>query len=126
MKLTEVEDIIETRLVPKLSQLPGVGLVSISGGHRPAVRIDVNPLALAVIGGQPRRSAHHDRQPQRQHAEGKFRRAGASLAINANDQIRDPNDYANSVIAYRNNAPVRLSDVARVEIAPGEHPPRRG
>ena len=50
MKLTEVEDIIETRLVPKLSQLPGVGLVSISGGQRPSVRIHVNPLALAGIG----------------------------------------------------------------------------
>ena len=79
MKLTEVEDIIETRLVPKLSQLPGVGLVSISGGQRPAVRIHVNPLALSSFGHQPRRSAHHDRQPQRQHAEGKFRRAGAIL-----------------------------------------------
>ena len=50
MKLTEVEDIIETRLVPKLSQLPGVGLVSISGGQRPAVRIHVNPLALSSFG----------------------------------------------------------------------------
>ena len=50
MKLTEVEDLIESRLVPKLSQLPGVGLVSISGGQRPAVRIHVNPLALAAIG----------------------------------------------------------------------------
>src|ERR1700759_5036729 len=50
MKLTDVEDIIETRLVPKLSQLPGVGLVSISGGQRPAVRIHVNPLALSSLG----------------------------------------------------------------------------
>ena len=50
MKLTDIEDILETRLVPKLSQLPGVGLVSISGGQRPAVRIHVNPLALSGVG----------------------------------------------------------------------------
>ena len=66
MKLTEVEDILETRLAPKLSQLPGVGLVSISGGQRPAVRIHVNPLALSRRRHQSRRSAHDDRQPQRQ------------------------------------------------------------
>ena len=79
LKLTDVEDIVESRLVPKLSQLPGVGLVSISGGQRPAVRIHANPLALAAYGAQSRRSQNDHRQSQRQYAEGQFRRPGAVL-----------------------------------------------
>ena len=79
MKLTDIEDIIETRLVPKLSQLPGVGLVSISGGQQ-TFRPHPRQSARAVLSGrQSRRSAHHDREPERQHAEGQFRRAGAIL-----------------------------------------------
>jgi multidrug efflux pump len=118
MKLTEVEDIIETRLVPKLSQLPGVGLVSISGGQRPAVRIHVNPLALSGVGINLDDLRTTIANLNVNEPKGNFDGPAQSSAINANDQIRDPNDYAKSVIAYRNNAPVRLSDVARVEIAP--------
>ena len=79
MKLTEVEDIIETRLVPKLSELPGVrtGLdLWRTAPGRPHPRQSARPF---LFGYQPRRSAHHDRQPQREHAEGEFRRTGASL-----------------------------------------------
>ena len=118
MKLTEVEDLIETRLVPKLSQLPGVGLVSISGGQRPAVRIHVNPLALSAVGINLDDLRTTIANLNVNTPKGNFDGPAQASAINANDQIRDPNDYAKSVIAYRNNAPVRLSDVARVEIGP--------
>src|ERR1700744_3936346 len=118
MKLTEIEDIIETRLVPKLSQLPGVGLVSISGGQRPSVRIHVNPLALSSLGVNLDDLRTTIANLNVNEPKGNFDGPAQASAINANDQIRDPNDYANSVIAYRNGAPIRLSDVARVEIAP--------
>ena len=118
MKLTEVEDIIETRLVPKLSELPGVGLVSISGGQRPAVRIHVNPLALSSVGVNLDDLRTTIANLNVNTPKGNFDGPAQSSAINANDQIRDPNDYAKSVIAYRNGAPVLLSDVATVEIAP--------
>ena len=118
MKLTEVEDIIETRLVPKLSQLPGVGLVSISGGQRPAVRIHVNPLALSGVGINLDDLRTTIANLNVNTPKGNFDGPAQASAINANDQIRDPKDYANAVIGYRNNAPIRLSDVATVEIAP--------
>jgi multidrug efflux pump len=118
MKLTDVEDIIETRLVPKLSQLPGVGLVSISGGQRPSVRIHVNPLALSSLGINLDDLRTTISNLNVNTPKGNFDGPAQSSAINANDQIRDPNDYAKSVIAYRNGAPVRLSDVAKVEIGP--------
>src|ERR1700723_3697169 len=118
MKLTEIEDIIETRLVPKLSQLPGVGLVSISGGQRPSVRIHVNPLALSSLGVNLDDLRTTIANLNVNTPKGNLDGPAQSSAINANDQIRDPNDYAKSVIAYRNGAPVRLSDVAKVEIGP--------
>ena len=117
MKLTEMEDILENRLVPKLSQLPGVGLVTISGGQRPAVRIHANPLALAAysINLDDLRTTISNLNVNT--PKGSFDGPSQSFAVNANDQIRDPNDYLESVVAYRNNAPVRLKDVASVEIA---------
>ena len=116
MKLTDMEDMIESRLVPKLSQLAGVGLVSISGGQRPSVRIHANPLALAAyaINLDDLRTTIANLNVNT--PKGSFDGPAQSYAINANDQIRDPKDYLSAVVAYRNNAPVRLSDVARVEI----------
>jgi multidrug efflux pump len=116
MKLTEMEDTIESRLVPKLSQLPGVGLVTVSGGQRPAVRIHANPLTLAAyaINLDDLRTAIANLNVNT--PKGSFDGPSQSYAVNANDQIRDPTDYLNSVVAYRNNAPVRLKDVATVEI----------
>jgi multidrug efflux pump len=116
MKLTEMEDMIESRLAPKLSQLPGVGLVSISGGQRPSVRIHANPLALAAyaINLDDLRTTIANLNVNT--PKGSFDGPAQSYAVNANDQIQDPKDYLNAVVAYRNNAPVRLSDVARVEI----------
>ena len=116
MKLTEMEDLLESRLVPKLSQLPGVGLVSISGGQRPSVRIHANPLALAAyaINLDDLRTTIANLNVNT--PKGSFDGPAQSYAVNANDQIRDPNDYLHAVVAYRNNAPVRLRDVATVEI----------
>ncbi len=118
LKLTDVEDIVENRLVPKLSQLPGVGLVSISGGQRPAVRIHANPLALGAYGVNLDDLRTTISNLNVNTPKGNFDGPSQSFSINANDQIRDPKDYLNSVVAYRNNAPVRLSDVATVEIGP--------
>jgi multidrug efflux pump len=116
MKLTDMEDMIESRLVPKLSQLPGVGLVSISGGQRPSVRIHANPLALAAyaINLDDLRTTIANLNVNT--PKGSFDGPAQSYAINANDQIRDPQQYLEAVVAYRNNAPVYLRDVARVEI----------
>src|SRR5437764_6325888 len=116
MKLTEMENAVESRLAPKLSQLAGVGLVSISGGQRPSVRIHANPLTLAAyaINLDDLRTSIANLNVNT--PKGNFDGPAQSFAINANDQIRDPSAYLDSVIAYRNNAPVFLRDVASVEI----------
>ena len=118
LPLTEIEDMSETRLAQKISQLPGVGLVSVSGGQRPAVRIQVNPQALAAYGLNIDDIRTTLGNAQRQHAEGRFRRPDAGLTINANDQVTSADQYGNLVVAYRNGAPVRLSDVATVVAGP--------
>ncbi|RBP05029.1 multidrug efflux pump [Roseiarcus fermentans] len=118
MKLTEVEDILEGRIVPKLSQLPGVGLVTISGGQRPAVRIHANPLALAAYGVNLDDLRTTIANLNVNTPKGSFDGPSQSSTINANDQIHDPKDYLKSVVAYRDNAPIHLSDVASVEIGP--------
>jgi multidrug efflux pump len=118
MKLTDVEDIVEGRLAPKLSQLPGVGLVSISGGQRPAVRIHANPLALASYGVNLDDLRTTISNLNVNTPKGTFDGPSQSFAVNANDQIRDPHDYLDAIVAYRNGAPVKLSDVATVEMAP--------
>jgi multidrug efflux pump len=118
LKLTEIEDVVESRLAQKLSQLPGVGLVSLSGGQRPSVRIHANPRALAAYGLNLDDLRTTIGNLNVNTPKGSFDGPTQSFAINANDQIRDPGDYLNSVVAYRNNAPVRLSDVATVEQAP--------
>ena len=117
LKLTDVEDIVESRLAPKLAQLPGVGLVSISGGQRPAVRIHANPLALAAYGLNLDDLRTTIANLNVNTPKGNFDGPSQSFAINANDQIRDPSDYLKSVVAYRDGAPVLLTDVASVEIA---------
>ena len=125
LKLTDVEDIVESRLVPKLSQLPGVGLVSISGGQRPAVRIHANPLALAAYGLNLDDLRTTISNLNVNTPKGNFDGPSQSFAINANDQIRNPSDYLSSVVAYRNDAPILLSDVATVEHGGGEQPALR-
>ncbi|HWU60897.1 MAG TPA: multidrug efflux RND transporter permease subunit [Ensifer sp.] len=117
MPLPELEGLIEAKLSQKLSQMPGVGLVSISGGQRPAVRIHANPRALAAYGLNLDDLRSTISNLNVNSPKGNFDGKSQSFSITANDQIRDPKDYLSSVIAYRNGAPVRLSDVATVEQA---------
>ena len=112
LPLTQVEDLADTRLAQKISQLPGVGLVSISGGQRPAVRIQANLRQLAAYGLNIDDLRTTINNANVNTPKGNFDGPMRSYTINANDQLRKGSDYADLVIAYRNNAPVRLSDVA--------------
>jgi multidrug efflux pump len=114
LPLPQVEDFADTRLAQKISQLPGVGLVSISGGQRPAVRVRVNPTALASydIGLEDVRAAIAAANVNQ--AKGTFDGPQRSYSISANDQLMSSAEYRTLIIAYRNNAPVVLADVADV------------
>ncbi|MCU1308551.1 MAG: acriflavin resistance protein [Acidobacteriaceae bacterium] len=118
LPLSKVEDLADTRLAPKISQLSGVGLVTISGGQKPAVRIQANPTAMADYGLnlEDLRSAVVATNVNQ--AKGNFDGPQQSFQIGANDQLLSSSDYAPIIIAYRNGAPVRLSDVANVIDAP--------
>ena len=112
--LTEVEDLTETRLAQKISQLPGVGLVSISGGRKPAVRVQANPTSLSSYGISLEDVRTALQQTSVNQAKGNFDGPQQSYQIDANDQILSSKDYQSTVVAYRNGAPVLLSDVATV------------
>ena len=113
ISLTQVQDLADTRLAQKISQLTGVGLVSVSGGQRPAVRLQVNPQALAAYGLNIDDLRTTLANANVNTPKGNFDGPSRAYTINANDQIRKPSDYNNLVVAYRNGAPVKLSDVAR-------------
>jgi len=114
LTLPEVQNLADTRLAQKLSQVAGVGLVTLAGGQRPAVRIQANPVALAAsnLSLEDLRSAIAAANVKR--AKGNLDTANRSYAIDANDQLRSAAEYRAIVVAYRNDAPVYLSDVAEV------------
>ena len=114
LPLTEVEDFVDTRLAQKISQLPGVGLVSISGGQRPAVRIraDIRKLAAYGLNIDDLRTTLGNANINT--PKGNFDGAMRAYTINANDQIRNAADYQSLIVAYKNGSPVRLSDVGDV------------
>jgi len=114
LPLPEVEDLAETRLAQKIAEVPGVGLVSISGGQRPAVRIRVNPTALAAYGLTLEQIRAAVGAANVNQAKGSFDGPSRSYTIGANDQLLTSAEYRPLVIAYRNGAPVRLTDVADV------------
>ena len=118
LKLTDVEDLSFTRLAQKIAQLPGVGVVSISGGQRPSVHIQFNPRALAKYGLNIDDLRTTISNANINSPKGSFDGPTRSSSINANDQISDVDGYKNIVVAYLNAAPVRLSDVANVIMAP--------
>jgi len=114
LKLTEVQDLADSRLARKISQLNGVGLVNVSGGHRRAIVVEANSAALAAysLSFEDLRSviANANVNIPKGNIDGPAR----EYAIDANDQLRSPGDYENLVVAYRNNAPVRLASLAKV------------
>jgi multidrug efflux pump len=115
LPMTEVEDISETRLAQKISQQPGVGLVSINGGHRPAVRIKFNPTALAAYGLNIDDLRTTIANGTVDAPKGSFDGPAQASTINANDQISSAAGFRTLVIAYRNGRPVYLSDVASAD-----------
>jgi len=112
--LARIEDFADTTLAQKISQVPGVGLVSISGGQRPAVRIQANPTALAAYNLSMDDLRVALGQANVNQAKGNLENARESFTIGANDQLMSSKDYAPLIIAYRNGNPIRLSDVAKV------------
>ena len=112
--LPQVRDLVDTRMAQKISQVSGVGLVTIAGGQRPAMRIQANPQALAAYGlalADLRTAvvASNVSQPK-----GTLDGPVRSTTIDANDQLRNPADYRDLIVAYRNEAPLRLGDIAEV------------
>jgi multidrug efflux pump len=114
MPLSKVEDLADTRLAPKISQLTGVGLVSISGGQKPAVRIRVNPTQLSYYGLNLEDVRNAITAANVNQAKGSFDGPHQAYQIDANDQLLSSQDYSRLIIAYRNGAPVKLTDVAAV------------
>ncbi len=114
MELSKVEDLADTRLAPKISQISGVGLVSISGGQKPAIRIQANPTTLGAYGINLEDLRNALTSTSLNSAKGNFDGPAQDYTINANDQLLTSADYKHVVVAYRNGAPVMLSDVAHV------------
>ena len=114
LPLPEIQNLADTRLAQKLSQVPGVGLVTLSGGQRPAVRVQVNPKALAAsgLGLEDVRTAIAAANVKK--AKGSLEGPSRAYNIDANDQLRSAAEYRSVVVAYKNGAPVFLSDVANV------------
>jgi multidrug efflux pump len=118
LPLYKVEDLADTTFAQKISQLPGVGLVTISGGQKPSVRIQANPVALASYGISLEQLRTVVGQVNVDQAKGQLQNNRQAYTINANDQLFKPDEYANTIIAFKNGNPIRLSDVATVIEAP--------
>jgi len=114
MPVPQVEDLVDTRVAPKISQLNGVGRVTISGGQKPAVRIQANPTALSSYGINLEDLRTALTQTSVNAAKGNFDGPRQTFQIDANDQLVTSDDYRNVAVAYRNGAPVMLTDVARI------------
>src|SRR5579864_13441 len=114
MPLSRVEDLVDTRLAPKISQLSGVGLVTISGGQKPAVRVQANPTALSSYGINLEDLRTAVTQSSVNAAKGNFDGPRQDYQIDANDQLVTSQDYRQVVVAYRNGSPVMLTDVAKI------------
>ena len=112
--LTQVEDLADTRLAQKISQLAGVGLVSISGGQRPAVRVKANPVKLAAYGLNIDDLRTTIANANVNTPKGNFDGPTRAYTINANDQLKSAVEYNNLLVAYKNGAPVKLRDVAEI------------
>jgi multidrug efflux pump len=114
LPVTRLHDLVENRIAQKISELPGVGLVSLAGGRKPAVRIQANPKALAAVGMSLDDLRSVIGTANVNTPKGNFDGALRASAIDANDQLKSADEYVNLVIAYKNGAPIRLKDVANV------------
>ena len=114
LQVIRLHDLVENRLAPKLSQVPGVGLVSIAGGRRPAVRIQANPAALAGVGLSLEDLRTTINGANVNQAKGSFDGPARASTIDANDQLKSAAEYANLIVTYKNGSPVRLNDVSRI------------
>ncbi|CAH0352962.1 MdtB/MuxB family multidrug efflux RND transporter permease subunit [Aquabacterium sp. CECT 9606] len=114
LPVIKVHDLVESRLAQKISQAPGVGLVSIAGGRRPAVRIQANPTALATVGISLDDLRTIIGNANVNQAKGSFDGAARASTIDANDQLKAASDYANLIIAYKAGNAIRLKDVAKL------------
>jgi multidrug efflux pump len=113
LPLPALQNLVDTRLAQKIAQLPGVGLVSLSGGQRPAVRIQANPAALAAYGLSLEDLRTAIANANVNQAKGSFDGPARASTIDANDQLRSADEYRQLIVAYRGGAPIRLSDVAQ-------------
>ncbi|WP_311970019.1 efflux RND transporter permease subunit [Pseudomonas baltica] len=118
LPLTRVQDLVNTRVALKLSQISGVGLVSLAGGQQPAVKIEVNPVALAAHGLTLEDVYTKVNAANVNGSKGGFDGPAHSITIDANDQLRDASEYGELVLAYENGAALRLKDVATTAEAP--------
>ncbi len=114
MPLTDVQNLVNTRLAQKISQISGVGLVSLSGGQRPAVRIQANTQALSSFGIGLDTLRTTIANANSNAAKGSFDGPKRAFTINSNDQLLTADDYRNLIVGYKNNAPVRMRDVASI------------
>ncbi|MFN6058724.1 MAG: efflux RND transporter permease subunit, partial [Burkholderiales bacterium] len=114
MPLTQIHDLVENRLAMRLSQVSGVGLVGIAGGQRPAVRVQVNPQALAAAGLSLEDVRNAINLNNVNMAKGSLDGAARASSLDANDQLRSPKEYDDLVLAYVRGSPLRLGDVADV------------
>ncbi|MBD2819184.1 MdtB/MuxB family multidrug efflux RND transporter permease subunit [Xenorhabdus sp. 42] len=115
MPMTQVQDMIETRVAQRISQVGGVGLVTLAGGQRPAVRVKLNAQALASQGLDSDLIRSAIMKANVNSAKGSFDGPTRSITISSNDQMRSIDDYLNLIVAYKEGAPVRLRDVATIE-----------
>ena len=115
MPMTQVQDMVETRIAQKISQVSGVGLVTLSGGQRPAVRVKMNAQALAALGLDSETVRTAISNANVNSAKGSLDGPERAITLSANDQMQSAEDYRQLIVAWNNNAPVRLGDVATVE-----------
>ncbi|MDQ9817573.1 efflux RND transporter permease subunit [Acinetobacter bereziniae] len=114
LPLTTVYDMVDTRVAQKLSQLTGVGMVSLAGGQRPAIRIQMNPAALASYKMSAEQVRTAIQSANANQPKGSFDGPFRTTMLDANDQIRSIHDYENLILRWNNGAPIRLKDVAKI------------
>ncbi|PHM30508.1 MdtB/MuxB family multidrug efflux RND transporter permease subunit [Xenorhabdus innexi] len=115
LPMTEVQDMVETRVAQRISQVGGVGLVTLAGGQRPAVRVKLNAQAMAAQGLDSHVIRNAIVSANVNSPKGSFDGPTRSITLSANDQMKSIDDYRNLIVTYKNGAPIRLRDVATIE-----------